>query len=272
MSNDDRVRPGPRGHPRAASTHPSARSDRSAARRASSCRPRRVRHRCRRPRVHRPRRLVGSGDPRPRPPRRRLGGSGCRSPRSLVRSDDSGRDRARRTAARATAVGVTPFEQLRLVSTGTEATMTAIRLARGVTGRDLLVKFAGHYHGHSDGLLAEAGSGVATLALPGSAGVPADDRRADPRPAVQRPRRRRGDVRRASADGSPRSSPRRQRRTWACWCPATASTARSSELAHAHGRAPDPRRGAHRLPRRPRRLVGAGDRPERRRFVDDPTS
>ena len=63
-------------------------------------------------------------------------------------------------------------EKLRLVSTGTEATMTAIRLARGATGRDLLIKFAGHYHGHSDGLLAEAGSGVATLGLPGSAGVP----------------------------------------------------------------------------------------------------
>jgi glutamate-1-semialdehyde 2,1-aminomutase len=66
-----------------------------------------------------------------------------------------------------------PVQRLRLVSTGTEATMTAIRLARGATGRDLLVKFAGHYHGHSDALLAEAGSGVATLALPGSAGVPA---------------------------------------------------------------------------------------------------
>ena len=65
------------------------------------------------------------------------------------------------------------IERLRLVSTGTEATMTAIRLARGATGRDLLVKFAGHYHGHSDGLLAEAGSGLATLAIPGSAGVPA---------------------------------------------------------------------------------------------------
>jgi glutamate-1-semialdehyde 2,1-aminomutase len=64
-------------------------------------------------------------------------------------------------------------EKLRLVSTGTEATMTAIRLARGFTGRDLLVKFAGHYHGHSDGLLAEGGSGLATLAIPGSAGVPA---------------------------------------------------------------------------------------------------
>lgn len=69
---------------------------------------------------------------------------------------------------------VAPVEKLRLVSTGTEATMSAIRLARGFTGRDLLVKFAGHYHGHSDGLLAEAGSGLATFALPGSAGVPAD--------------------------------------------------------------------------------------------------
>jgi glutamate-1-semialdehyde 2,1-aminomutase len=75
--------------------------------------------------------------------------------------------------ARVSAGGMSPIEKLRLVSTGTEATMTAIRLARGFTGRDLLVKFAGHYHGHSDGLLAQAGSGLATLALPGSAGVPA---------------------------------------------------------------------------------------------------
>ncbi|WP_353987145.1 glutamate-1-semialdehyde 2,1-aminomutase [Ruicaihuangia caeni] len=69
--------------------------------------------------------------------------------------------------------GASPVEKLRLVSTGTEATMTAIRLARGATGRDLLVKFAGHYHGHSDSLLAEAGSGLATLALPASAGITA---------------------------------------------------------------------------------------------------
>ncbi|ACQ82256.1 aminotransferase class-III [Beutenbergia cavernae DSM 12333] len=66
---------------------------------------------------------------------------------------------------------VPPAERVRLVSTGTEATMTAIRLARGVTGRDLVVKFAGCYHGHVDALLAAAGSGLATLALPGSAGV-----------------------------------------------------------------------------------------------------
>ncbi|WP_128683678.1 glutamate-1-semialdehyde 2,1-aminomutase [Actinomyces qiguomingii] len=67
---------------------------------------------------------------------------------------------------------VPPVERLRLVSTGTEATMTAVRLARGATGRDLVVKFAGCYHGHSDGLLSAAGSGVATGGQPGSAGVP----------------------------------------------------------------------------------------------------
>jgi glutamate-1-semialdehyde 2,1-aminomutase len=80
------------------------------------------------------------------------------------------RERVTNSGARVGDV-VAPIEKIRLVSTGTEATMTAIRLARGFTGRDLLVKFAGHYHGHSDGLLAEAGSGVATLAMPGSAGV-----------------------------------------------------------------------------------------------------
>jgi glutamate-1-semialdehyde 2,1-aminomutase len=75
--------------------------------------------------------------------------------------------------AEAVRARVPMIERLRLVSTGTEATMTAIRLARGVTGRDRVIKFAGCYHGHADGLLAAAGSGVATLALPGSAGVPA---------------------------------------------------------------------------------------------------
>ncbi len=78
---------------------------------------------------------------------------------------------AEEIVARLRTAGPSPLDKVRLVSTGTEATMTAIRLARGATGRDLLVKFAGHYHGHSDGLLASAGSGLATLALPGSAGV-----------------------------------------------------------------------------------------------------
>ncbi len=67
---------------------------------------------------------------------------------------------------------VEPVQQVRLVSSGTEATMSAIRLARGFTGRSLVVKFAGCYHGHVDSLLVAAGSGMATLALPDSAGVP----------------------------------------------------------------------------------------------------
>lgn len=66
----------------------------------------------------------------------------------------------------------TGLERLRFVNSGTEATMTAIRLARGAVGRDVIVKFDGCYHGHSDGLLAKAGSGVATLGMSDSAGVP----------------------------------------------------------------------------------------------------
>jgi len=69
-------------------------------------------------------------------------------------------------------VARTPVDAVRLVSSGTEATMSAIRLARGCTGRDLVVKFAGCYHGHVDSLLVAAGSGVATLGLPGTPGVP----------------------------------------------------------------------------------------------------
>ncbi len=64
-------------------------------------------------------------------------------------------------------------EQVRLVSSGTEASMSAVRLARGATGRDRVIKFDGCYHGHSDGLLAGGGSGVAMLGLPGSVGVSA---------------------------------------------------------------------------------------------------
>ena len=66
-----------------------------------------------------------------------------------------------------------PVEKVRLVSSGTEASMSAIRLARGFTGRELVVKFAGCYHGHVDSLLAQAGSGLATFAVPGTPGVPA---------------------------------------------------------------------------------------------------
>ena len=66
------------------------------------------------------------------------------------------------------------IEMIRFVSSGTEATMSALRLARGVTGRDKILKFEGSYHGHGDSLLIKAGSGVATLGLPDSPGVPAD--------------------------------------------------------------------------------------------------
>ena len=64
-------------------------------------------------------------------------------------------------------------EMLRFVNSGTEATMSALRVARAHTGRDKIIKFAGCYHGHSDMLLAQAGSGVATLGLPDSPGIPA---------------------------------------------------------------------------------------------------
>ena len=69
---------------------------------------------------------------------------------------------------------VPSVEMVRMVNSGTEACMTALRLARGVTGRDHVIKFNGCYHGHSDGLLVEAGSGVATFGISGSPGVPGD--------------------------------------------------------------------------------------------------
>ena len=73
--------------------------------------------------------------------------------------------------AEAITQAVPSIEKVRMVSSGTEATMSAIRLARGHTGRDKLIKFEGNYHGHSDSLLVAAGSGVATLGIPGSPGV-----------------------------------------------------------------------------------------------------
>ena len=69
---------------------------------------------------------------------------------------------------------VPSVEMVRFVNSGTEATMAAIRVARAATGRDIVLKFAGCYHGHADSFLVAAGSGVATLGLPDSPGVPAD--------------------------------------------------------------------------------------------------
>jgi glutamate-1-semialdehyde 2,1-aminomutase len=77
------------------------------------------------------------------------------------------------TFAEMIAEAVPSIEKIRLTSSGTEAAMSAIRLARGFTGRDKIVKFSGCYHGHADGLLVKGGSGIATFGLPDSAGVPA---------------------------------------------------------------------------------------------------
>ncbi|MDP6043936.1 MAG: glutamate-1-semialdehyde 2,1-aminomutase [Dehalococcoidales bacterium] len=76
------------------------------------------------------------------------------------------------TLAKMTSAAIPSIEMVRFVNSGTEATMSALRLARAFTGRDKVVKFAGGYHGHADGLLVKAGSGLATLSLPSSPGVP----------------------------------------------------------------------------------------------------
>jgi glutamate-1-semialdehyde 2,1-aminomutase len=76
------------------------------------------------------------------------------------------------TLARMIAAAMPSIEMVRFVNSGTEATMSALRLARAFTGRDKIIKFAGGYHGHADGLLVKGGSGLATLGLPGSPGVP----------------------------------------------------------------------------------------------------
>ena len=84
----------------------------------------------------------------------------------------------------------TPVEQVRLVNSGTEATMSVLRLARGITGRNKIIKFAGCYHGHVDALLAAAGSGVATLVDPRHPGGHRGDHRRHDRALLQRPGRR----------------------------------------------------------------------------------
>jgi glutamate-1-semialdehyde 2,1-aminomutase len=82
---------------------------------------------------------------------------------------------------------VPSVELVRFVNSGTEATMSALRLARAYTGRDKIIKFAGCYHGHGDMLLVKAGSGVATLGLPDSPGVPTGIYRHDGGPISRRP-------------------------------------------------------------------------------------
>ena len=132
-------------------------------------------------------------------------------------------------------VSRTPVEAVRFVSSGTEATMSAIRLARGFTGRDLVVKFAGCYHGHVDALLAVGGLRPGHPRRPGHARRPGLRDRRDHRAALQRPGRGRARPSPSTATGSPASSPRPPPATWASSRPSRASTASWPRPAARHG-------------------------------------
>ena len=161
-------------------------------------------------------------------------------------------------------VARTPVEQVRLVNSGTEATMSAIRLARGSTGRSKIVKFAGCYHGHVDALLAAAGSGRGHAAALPTDSPPGPSRPASRRPrqrddraAVQRPRRGRGGLRRAGDEIAAiitEAAPGNMGVVAA----GAGFNAGLAEIAHRHGALLDRRRGDDRLPGRPRRLGRAG--------------
>ena len=151
---------------------------------------------------------------------------------------------------------VPSVEKVRLVSSGTEAAMSALRLARGFTSRDRILKFAGCYHGHADALLASAGSGLATLAHPLVAGRSARGDRRHDRRAVQR--RRRGRRSGAALRRRARCDHRRARRREHGRRPAGGRVPRGAAAALRRvGRAARLRRGDHRLPRRARRRAGA---------------
>ena len=142
-----------------------------------------------------------------------------------------------------------------MTSSGTEATMSAIRLARAVTGRDKVLKFAGAYHGHVDGLLAEAGSGLATQGIPASPGVTGGGGRRDRGRALER---RGHDAANLTADDDlaailvePVPA------NMGVVPPADGFLELLRQAADETRRAADLRRGDHRLPRRPRRRPGA---------------
>ena len=203
--------------------------------------------------LRRPRAVVGCAAVRARAPRDRRRGS-RRRPRAAPRS--APRPRARSSSPSASSPRCPRVEMVRLVSSGTEAAMSAIRLARGCTGRDLVIKFEGCYHGHSDALLAKgAGSGVATLGIPGSPGVTegaARDTLTVPfndLDAVDR-------VFAEHGDGSPRRSSSPSPRTWASCRPSPGSSRASATVCDESGRAAGVRRGDHRVPDRVRRRAG----------------
>ena len=148
------------------------------------------------------------------------------------------------------------MERVRFVSSGTEAAMSAVRVARAATGRDRIVKFEGCYHGHADAFLVKAGSGAMTLGMPTSPGVPAAA-------AADTLLARYNDlesVERCSSDTaarSPRSSSSRSPATWA-WCRRrTASSTGCATLCDRARRAADLRRSHLRVPRGGRRGAGS---------------
>ena len=145
--------------------------------------------------------LLGAADPRPRRPGGRRGGRARPPARgtSYGAPTEGEVELAAEVCDRFASV-----EMMRMVNSGTEATMSAVRLARAATGREQLVKFAGAYHGHVDGLLAEAGSGLATQGIPASPGVPEAQAAATIVVALERPRGGRGGARRARGGGDPR--------------------------------------------------------------------
>ena len=140
-------------------------------------------------------------------------------------------------------------EQVRLMNSGTEATSTAVRLARGYTGRDRIVAFHGNFHGATDALLAAGGSGVATLGLPGTAGVPAGA--VAETLVVPYNRVPELDERVAAVIVEPVAA------NMGVIAPRARVPRRAARRVRPGRRAADPRRGDHRVPPRPRRRPGA---------------
>ena len=151
---------------------------------------------------------------------------------------------------------VPSVEMVRLVSSGTEAAMSTVRLARAATRRDRLIKFAGNYHGHVDALLASGGSGLMTLGIPSTPGVPraSPPTRSCSRSTTSTPLPPPWP---STARASPRSSSSPSPATWASSRRPPASSRRCAAAVRRQRCPARLRRGDHRLPRRPRRRPGA---------------
>ncbi len=215
----------------------------------------------RRQALHRLRRLLGADDPRATPTRR--SSRRCSERRRARASASARRPSSRSSMAELVCQLVPSIEMVRMVSSGTEATMSAIRLARGFTGRDKIVKFEGCYHGHADSLLVKAGSGALTLGVPDLARRPRGPGRATPSRSnyndVAQVRelfarhRRRNRLHHRRAGG-------RQHELHPAGAGLPGRAARGLRPAR---RPADLRRGHDRLPRRPRRCAGALRHPAR---------